>query len=64
MKQRVWPVYGFGDSFQREAVATFMTWGDAADYSMRPVDRGGWEPRNLYIGESQQREGGSFHGNL
>jgi hypothetical protein len=51
----LWPVYGFADRYcQKEAVAVFFSWGDAAEYAMRPEERHGW-PRNLYMGEPRRR---------
>jgi hypothetical protein len=63
-KPLVWPVYGFGDGyFRKEPVATFFSWGEAADYAMRPVERDGWEPRSLYVAQPR-RKGGSYDANL
>jgi hypothetical protein len=51
----VWPVYGFTDTrFQRETVAHFFSWGDAASFAMRPEDFG-HEKRNLHIGVEKLR---------
>lgn len=49
-----WPVFGFSDRYcQREAVAVFFDWGDAAFYAMRPEECHGW-PRNLYMGDPRR----------
>ena len=59
MKAMIWPVYGFTETSTlrgqvREVVATFFSWGDAADFAMSPQAFGA-EKRNLYIGEGRAR---------
>jgi hypothetical protein len=52
----IWPVYGWGDRrFEKEEVAAFFSWGDAADYAMQPEKRHGW-PRTLHIGRARRRD--------